>query len=130
MNSILSDILIPAGIGVLIVLLGTGLVLTLLAVGVAISGKIERAFGTIEERKLEERSELYVAIQNRAELFDINKDDIKAIIDLRDKWSGLKKLSHESKLLLISAGYSLEMANIAFTTLDLEALKVQAELAK
>jgi hypothetical protein len=130
MHPFLSEILIPAGIGALIILFSTGLVSAFLAMGVFIADKMERVFASREARRLDERSELYQVIQNRAALFNINKDDIRAIIDLRDSWYALKKLSHEEKLLLISAGYSVETAIKAFATLDIEALKVQAELTK
>lgn len=128
MNFTLSEILLTAAIAALIVLVSTGIVAFFFMIGIFISMKVDSAISARRDKNLRERSELYKAIQNNINLFDLNKDNIEDILKLRNSWSSLKKVTHEQKLLLIAAGYKIDTAQLALATFDDEALKVQAEL--
>ena len=125
----LSEIVLPASVGMLIIFVSTGIVMFFLSMGMFVSTRVDLMVSRRRENNMEQRSELYVAIQNKSEFFGIDKDDIAGIMKLRDEWSSFKNITHEQKLLLILAGYKIDMSKKVLSGLDMEALRVQVGLS-
>jgi hypothetical protein len=83
--------------------------------------------------KWEQGKEIYEALRVWRDADKLSRGDLDEIVALREDremWNTCERFTQEEKLLLISAGYTLEIAEDALNGLGLESLKIQSALAK